>query len=369
MTSTNGQGTGVSSAPSAPVVPSTVPGAPTATSATSNANAQSVVTFTAPASNGGAAISSYTVSANDTTNPGNPIVTQTGATSPITVTGLTNGDTYSFTVTATNVSGTGPASNAVTATPATVPGAPTNVTAAAGPPVASGAAAVSWSAPASNGGAGLTKYTVTSSTGSKTCTTTATPPAVPATTCTVTGLTNGTNYTFTVTATNAVGTSAASVAGPVGGVVPSAIPSTPTAPTVTVAGLNGQANITWTAPNNQGSALTQYTLNPTPACPSCTGLVVTGSPPTNSTSVLGLTNGTSYTFTLVATNGDGNSAASPASTAAVVGIPATPSGSHDPVHQHLRAGLGQLDRSGLGLGPHHRLHAHARRRRAPPAPG
>ncbi len=125
VTSTNGQGTGASSAPSAPVVPSTVPGAPTATSATSNANAQSVVAFTAPASNGGAAISSYTVSASDTTNPGNPIVTQSGATSPITVTGLTNGDTYSFTVTATNVSGTGPASNAVTATPATVPSAPT----------------------------------------------------------------------------------------------------------------------------------------------------------------------------------------------------------------------------------------------------
>ena len=56
-------------------------------SATSNANAQSVVTFTAPASNGGAAISSYTVSAADTTNPSNPVVTQTGTASPITVTG------------------------------------------------------------------------------------------------------------------------------------------------------------------------------------------------------------------------------------------------------------------------------------------
>ena len=325
VTSTNGSGTGVSSAPSSAVVPSTVPGAPTGVSATSNANAQSVVTFTAPASNGGAAVSAYTVSAADTTNPSNPVVTQGGSGSPITVTGLTNGDTYSITVTASNASGTGPASSPpATATPATVPGSPTNVTAAVGPPVASGAAAVSWTAPASNGGAGISKYTVTSSTGSKTCTSTSTLPATPATTCTVTGLTNGTNYTFTVTATNANGTSAASVAGPVGGVVPSAIPSTPTAPTVTTAGLNGQASVTWTAPNNQGSALTQYTLTPTPACGSCTGLIVTGAPPTASTTVSGLTNGTSYTFTLIATNGDGNSAASPASTAAVAGIPTAP---------------------------------------------
>ena len=252
------------------------------------------------------------------------MVTASGAASPITVTGLNNGDTYSFTVTATNVSGTGPASGATTGVPSTVPSAPTNVTATVGGSVGSGDAQVSWTAPASNGGAGISKYTATSSTGSKTCTSTSTLPATPATTCLVTGLTNGTNYTFTVTATNAGGTSAASVAGPVGGVVPSAVPATPTAPTVSVAGLNGQATITWTAPNNEGSALTQYTLTPTPACSGCTGLTVTGSPPTASTTVGGLTNGTSYTFTLIATNGNGNSAASAASTAAVVGIPATP---------------------------------------------
>ena len=76
-----------------------------------------MVSFTAPASNGGAAISSYTVSASDTTNPSNPVVTVSGTASPITVTGLNNGDTYSFTVTATNVSGTGPSSGATTATP------------------------------------------------------------------------------------------------------------------------------------------------------------------------------------------------------------------------------------------------------------
>ena len=141
VASTNARRYGCCSAASAPIVPSTVPGAPTIGTATSNANAQSVVSFTAPASNGGAAISSYTVRATDTTNPSNPLVTASGAASPITVTGLTNGDTYSFTVTATNVSGTGPASGSITGVPSTVPGAPTSVTATVGGSVGSGDAA------------------------------------------------------------------------------------------------------------------------------------------------------------------------------------------------------------------------------------
>ena len=50
-----------------------------------------------------------------------------------TVTGLTNGTTYTFTVTATNASGTGGLGRLAAATPATVPGAPTGVTATPSP--------------------------------------------------------------------------------------------------------------------------------------------------------------------------------------------------------------------------------------------
>jgi len=81
------------------------PGAPTIGTATAG-DASASVTFTAPTNNGGSAITSYTV----TSSPGS--LTGTGASSPVTVSGLTNGTAYTFTVTATNATGTGPASAA-----------------------------------------------------------------------------------------------------------------------------------------------------------------------------------------------------------------------------------------------------------------
>ena len=89
----------------------TAPGAPGIGTATAG-NGQATVTFTPPAASGGAPITSYTVTATDLTNGARGGQTQSGPASPITVTGLTNGDTYTFTVTATNMAGTGPASAA-----------------------------------------------------------------------------------------------------------------------------------------------------------------------------------------------------------------------------------------------------------------
>ncbi len=98
---------------------------------------------------------------------------------------------------------TGTAASPMTVTSVTVPGAPTSVNAVVG----NASATVSWSAPVSVGGSAITGYTVTASPGAKTCAWTSGPLN-----CAVVGLTNGTSYTFTATATNAIGTSAASVA-------------------------------------------------------------------------------------------------------------------------------------------------------------
>ncbi|OPH47417.1 hypothetical protein BC351_39890, partial [Paenibacillus ferrarius] len=92
-----------------------VPSAPTAVTATAG-NGQAIVSFAIPAVNGGSAITKYEVTA----LPGN--ITAAGPASPITVTGLTNGTTYTFTVRAVNLTGSSAASavsNAVTPTAST----------------------------------------------------------------------------------------------------------------------------------------------------------------------------------------------------------------------------------------------------------
>ena len=72
------------------------------------------MSWTAPSSTGGSAITSYTVTPFIGSTAQTPVtVTGSPPATSTTVTGLTNGTAYTFTVSATNATGTGPASVAV----------------------------------------------------------------------------------------------------------------------------------------------------------------------------------------------------------------------------------------------------------------
>ena len=178
-------------------LPESAPAAPAIGSASSG-DASAVVTFSPPASDGGAPVLDYTASCASTN--GGTAGSATNTSSPITVVGLTNGKTYSCTVTARNGAGTGPASAASnTVVPVTVPGAPTIGVATAG----NGAAAVTFTPPASDGGSAVFYYSVTCSSGNGGALGTQTASSSPII---VTGLTNDRTYTCSLVAGNALGT-------------------------------------------------------------------------------------------------------------------------------------------------------------------
>ena len=187
--------------------PATVAAAPTAVSATAG-NGQATVSFTAPTNNGGSAITGYKVYVYKDGVKQNSLTTS-GTSSPITVTGLTNGTAYTFKVVATNSVGDSSEStesSAVTPVAATVAAAPTAVSATAG----NGQATVSFTAPTNNGGSAITGYKVyvyKDGVKQNSLTTSGTSSPI-----TVTGLTNCTGYTFTVTAINSQGESTESTA-------------------------------------------------------------------------------------------------------------------------------------------------------------
>ena len=98
--------------------------------------------------------------------------------------------------------------------------------------------------------------------------------------------------------------------------VTGAAPSAPGAPTGVGAGAgNGSATVSWTAPSGGGSPITGYTVTPYIAGVAQAPTTVSGSPPATSTTITGLTNGTTYTFTVSATNAIGTGPASAQSNA------------------------------------------------------
>jgi alpha-tubulin suppressor-like RCC1 family protein len=285
-----------------------VPGRPTAPRDVRvvSANASLNVTWTAPVSNGGVAISSYVATAytvGTTTVVGTPAVVTSGTSA--TITGLSNGSTYDIRVAASHDSTGATLRGLESDTVKGVPGRPTQPTGVAASATASQTLVVTWNKVADVPGITVAGYRLTFVNGTTSSTTYFSTTSCPASTCTysATGLTNGTNYTISV---------AGYVAGPSYGLASETVTARAMgaagAPTVEAETGNESAVVNITAPvSTGGTDITGYTVSVTPT-PADAYEATLDSAPLPFT-LTGLTNGTTYTVTVKALNAMGESAA------------------------------------------------------------
>ncbi len=279
-------------------IPYTVPNTPTGLTVLPG-NAQVDLNWIAPTISGGATIDYY-------------IVYQDGAdakhvtTTSTTISGLTNGRSYSFAVAAHNSAGISAQTAAVSTTPLTVPGVPTGLTAING----NGQVSLNWTVPSSNGGAAIDYYIIHQDG-------IALPHHISGLTTVITGLINGQTYSFTVSAHNLAGSGPQSTAV---NAKPSPAPTVPGAPTGLIAiPENAQVSLSWIAPTNNGGVPIDYYIV-------YRGGIDVAHPTMNSKMILDLANGQSYTFTVAAHNSVGTGPQCNPVLTIPLTIPGTPNG-------------------------------------------
>ena len=311
VSASSSAGTGAASDPST-FVPRSIPSAPLDLTVLAGRIATSGYTGPAatlnwqpPASDGGDTLTSYQISWTG------GLVTQPASTGTAAVIHLTAyGATNTFCVTAINDSGAGPQSNCVSAIALTMPGAPgpTSATTAS-----AGSTVVTWTAPASDGGAPVTGYEVDWA-GSGTWGA----QAASGTSATVT-LPSAGVYDLAVFAMNIAGESPASP--PVCVTVGNSAPCAPTITSTSNGTTEFPATVTWQAPaQTGGQPITAYTVSWTGAA---SGTLTRAASAGTSAVLSGLVVGT-YSVTVRATTADGTSVPSPAATVTVIFIQPRP---------------------------------------------
>ena len=322
ITAVNGAGESaaaaeVSATTTSTPVPPTVPAAPTGLSA---AGGTKQVTLSWSAVSSATSYNIYWSTTSGVTKANGSKIT--GATSPAVHTGLSDGTTYYYIVTAVNSTGEGAASvqaAATTITPApapTIPAAPAGMTATGGTQQVT----LSWSAVAQ-----ATSYNIYWSTTSGVTKANGTRIAGVTSPYVQTGLSAGTTYYYIVTAANSAGESAAS--SQVSATTAAPLPSVPSVPSgAMAAGGAKQVTVTWAA----ASGATSYNLywSRTAGVTPATGTKITGA--VSPYIQTGLLDGTTYYYVVTAVNSAGESAASAqvsaVTNAPVPTVPSAPTG-------------------------------------------
>ena len=269
-----------------------VPNAPTNLSLTAT-NVSITASFTKSSNNGGSAITGYQLTCTNTSSTLSSAAT--GTTSPITLSGLMGGATYSCAVQAQNAVGFSLSSSArsVKTLPAVAADAPTNLSLTA----TNVSITASFTASSNNGGSPITGYKLTCTNTSSTLSSAATGTTSPIK---LSGLTGGATYSCAVQAQNAGGSSLSSAASSVT-TLPATVPDEPTVLSYTTT--TTQINFVFKAPSNNGGAtITGYRLTCTPTS-SKVSTSVTGT--TSPITLGGLVAGATYTCYLQAQNSVG----------------------------------------------------------------
>ena len=179
-----------------------MPGAPTSVYGTSG-NTQVSLTWYAPASTGGSAITDYVVQFSTSASSGFTTFSDgTSSATTATVTGLTNSTVYYFKVAAVNSVGTSAYSAVSSGVTPGVASAPTSLSVSSGPTGMN----VSWTAPTSTGGSAITDYVIQYTTSAGYSYVTFGDGTSTTTSATITGLIAGSTYYIRVAAVTSLAT-------------------------------------------------------------------------------------------------------------------------------------------------------------------
>ena len=279
------------------------------------------LSWTAPSSNGGSAITGYNIYRSMTSGGEGttPVGTVSGLTLTYTDTGLTNGQTYYYEITAVNSGIQSAPSNEASAMPIAAPYPPQNLQGFSG----NSQVSLSWSAPSNNSGSPITNYNVYRGLESGKESLLAKIGNVTSYNDTDFSIGSGGPYFYKVTALNSAGESLPSNEASVTQSTSATVPDAPSSLTATVKS-SSQINLNWTAPsNNGGSVIIGYTIQRSTDNGNTWSTVQSNTGSTTTTyNDTGLVPSTTYSYRVSAINQAGNG--SPSNTASATTSSVTP---------------------------------------------